>query len=42
MQGYWLPEWSHMTGNEADRFTESFYGLVHHELAAFEVAGGNP
>lgn len=34
MQGYWLPEWSHMTGEEADRFTEAFYGLVQRELAA--------
>lgn len=28
MQGYDLPEWSHMTGEEADRFTAEFYGLV--------------
>jgi len=42
MQGYWLPEWSHMTGEEADRFTEAFYGLVQRELAAREAAGGNP
>lgn len=34
MQGYWLPEWSHMTGEEADRFTEAFYGLIQRELAA--------
>ncbi|MGB5622478.1 MAG: hypothetical protein WBN65_08295 [Gammaproteobacteria bacterium] len=33
MQGYWLPEWSHMTGDEADRFTEAFYALVRRELA---------
>jgi hypothetical protein len=42
MQGYYLPEWSHMTGPEADRFTEAFYGLVQRELAARKVAGGNP
>jgi hypothetical protein len=42
MQGYYLPEWSHMTGEEADRFTEAFYGLVQRELAAREAAGGNP
>lgn len=41
MQGYWLPEWSHMTGKEADRFTEAFYGLVQRELAAREVSGGS-
>jgi len=42
MQGYWLPEWSHMTGEEADRFTEAFYDLVQRELAARETTGGNP
>ena len=42
MQGYYLPEWSHMTGEEADRFTEAFYGLVQRELAARTAAGGNP
>ncbi len=31
MQGYWLPEWSHLSASEADRFTESFYGLVQGE-----------
>lgn len=42
MQGYYLPEWSHMTGDEADRFTEALYGLVQRELAARRAAGGNP
>ena len=42
MQGYYLPEWSHMTGEEADRFTEALYGLVQRELAAREAVGGNP
>lgn len=42
MQGYWLPEWSHMSAEEADRFTEAFHGLVKRELAARETAGGNP
>jgi hypothetical protein len=32
MQGYWLPEWSHMSASEADRFTKAFYGLVQREL----------
>ena len=39
MQAYWLPKWSHMTGEKADRFTEAFYGLVQRELAAREVTG---
>jgi len=42
MQGYWLPEWSHMTAAEADRFTEAFYALVQRELAARGTAGGKP
>jgi hypothetical protein len=42
MQGYYLPEWSHMTGEEADRFTEAFYGLVQRELAARNADGENP
>jgi len=42
MQGYWLPEWSHMTGSEADRFTEAFYGLVKRELATRNADGDNP
>lgn len=42
MQGYWLPEWSHMAASEADRFTEAFYGLVQRELAARKGSGGNP
>ncbi|HKC17232.1 MAG TPA: hypothetical protein VKC11_11055 [Steroidobacteraceae bacterium] len=28
LQGYTLPEWSHMTGAEADRFTAALYALV--------------
>ena len=33
MQGYSLPEWSHMTGEEADRFTANFYQLIQANLA---------
>jgi hypothetical protein len=32
MQGYWLPEWSHMSAEEADRFTPEFYALVQRKL----------
>jgi hypothetical protein len=42
MQGYYLPEWSHMSAEEADRFTEAFYVLVQRELAARDAAGGKP
>ena len=31
MQGYWLPEWSHMSGAEADRFTRALYELIERE-----------
>ena len=33
MQGYWLPEWSHMSGSEADRFTRALYQLIQRERA---------
>jgi hypothetical protein len=28
LQGYALPEWSHMTGADADRYTAALYGIV--------------
>jgi len=31
LQGYWLPEWSHMTGSEADRYTKALYHLIERE-----------
>jgi hypothetical protein len=34
MQGYWLPEWSHMSASEADRYTEALYHLIQRERAA--------
>lgn len=42
MQGYWMPEWSHMSGAEADRFTEAFYNLLQRELSAHKATGGTP
>jgi len=33
MQGYQLPEWSHMSGSEADRYTRALYRLLQRELA---------
>ena len=41
MQGYDLPEWSHMSGAEADRFTPVFYRLLQTELAA-RAKGAQP
>jgi hypothetical protein len=34
LQGYWLPEWSHLAGDEADRFTRALYHVVRTERAA--------
>jgi len=34
LQGYWLPEWSHMTGEEADRYTKALYHVIQRERAA--------
>ena len=31
LQGYWLPEWSHMTGSEADRYTKALYHVIQRE-----------
>lgn len=39
MQGYTLPEWSHMSGAEADRFTAALYSLIQAQLAARQPVG---
>jgi hypothetical protein len=31
LQGYFLPEWSHLNGPEADRFTAAFYPILERE-----------
>lgn len=31
LQGYFLPEWSHMNGPEAERFTAAFYPILERE-----------
>lgn len=41
MQGYALPEWSHMSAAEADRFTPVFYRLLQNQLAA-SATGAQP
>jgi hypothetical protein len=28
LQGFNMPEWSHMTGADADRFTAALYGVI--------------
>ena len=31
LQGYWLPEWSHLAGAEADRYTAALYDVMQQE-----------
>ena len=31
LQGYWLPESSHLSGAEADRYTKAFFGVLQRE-----------
>ena len=31
LQGYWLPEWSHLSGSEADRYTKALYHVIERE-----------
>lgn len=33
LQGYELPEWSHLSGSEADRYTAALYQVIQRELA---------
>ena len=33
LQGYWMPEWSHMSGTEADRYTKALYHVIERERA---------
>ncbi len=33
LQGYWLPEWSHLSGSEGDRFTAELYKVIERERA---------
>ncbi len=34
LQGYWLPEWSHLSGSEADRCTKALYHVIQGERAS--------
>ena len=38
LQGYWMPEWSHMSGSEADRFTKALYQVIQRERASRAAA----
>jgi hypothetical protein len=39
LQGYYLPEWSHMTRTEAERFTTALYGIISHDFWPPDAAG---
>lgn len=41
LQGFTLPEWSHIAGSETDRFTAALYHLFERELAAHKAARGD-
>jgi hypothetical protein len=32
LRGYYLPEWSHLTHAEAERFTAKFYGIIQRDF----------
>lgn len=38
LQGYYLPDWSHIAHSEADRFTAALAPLVEHEFESFHPA----
>jgi hypothetical protein len=40
LQGFWLPEWSHMSGSEADRYTKALYHVIQREQAKREKESG--
>ena len=33
LQGYELPEWSHLTRASAERYTEALYGIIERDYA---------
>jgi hypothetical protein len=42
LQGYYLPEWSHMTQAEGERFTAALYGIIVRDFWRPEEAGPTP
>jgi hypothetical protein len=39
LQGYYLPEWSHMTRSEGERFTAALYGLIMRDFSGPQADG---
>jgi hypothetical protein len=42
LQGYYLPEWSHMTQADAERFTAALYGIIARDFWRPDEAGSAP
>jgi hypothetical protein len=42
LQGYYLPEWSHMTQADAERFTAALYGIIARDFWRPDEAGAAP
>jgi hypothetical protein len=40
LQGYYLPEWSHMTRAEAERYTVALYGIIQRDFWGPQARGG--
>ncbi len=34
MRGYWLPEWSHLSVRDAERFTAALYAIIERDIAS--------
>lgn len=42
LQGYYLPEWSHMARADGERFTASLYGIIRRDFWGPQVAAAAP
>jgi len=42
LQGYYLPEWSHMTRAEAERFTVALYGVIQRDFWGTHATTASP
>lgn len=41
LQGYWLPEWSHLSGSEADRYTKALYHVIKRDRTRRDKPAGD-
>jgi len=40
LQGFWLPEWSHLAARDAVRFTQALYAIIERDIEHRASAGG--